>query len=364
MKTLFNLPSIRGYPARFEMLKHLAQKLDDLIVVTNEKDVRYMINLPDNLEVVELPKNKIKFFLGLLTETDFKNIDIVHDTFGYLLPLGFLTKMFPSKKYVTSVYGSAPGWLHRAKEWGCPDKEEMKGHYKLLFRERVNSIFCDSVLMNSEFFIKDYVEDFGYPVENIDIIPNCVLMDDVEFTENGNESFNILYVGHISKMKGAYIILDAFQKILADGYDANLVVIGKFIPYDKKVIEGKTLKNVKFIEHMPHYELKKYYLNSDLYVHPSYQEGMPKTIMEALSYGVPVIASNLPGIRMIDNSNNYVQIMKDFESDTLKSMIVEEILKPRKSEKYFHLARGHIKEFSPEKTANMIYEIYKKVLSH
>lgn len=364
MNVLFNLPSISiYYSARFEMLKCLSKKVDNLTIVTNNKGAIGTENLPSNIEIIRLPNNKLEFSFSLLSEIDFKSTDVIHDTFGYLLPLGPVTKLCSSKRYITSVYGSSPGWLREAKKWHVTDKEEFRGHKKLLIREYLNSIFCDRVIVNSESFIKDYVEDFGCSLENIDVIPNCIVMDDeVEYPEGSGTTFNILYVGHISKLKGIYTLLDAFKMVIEAGYEAKLTVIGKIIPFDRKIIEKMNLKNVRFIEHLPHNELKQHYLNSDVYVHPSYQEGMPKTVMEALSFGLPVIASDLPGIKAIDNSGNYVRIMKDFQTESLKNMIIDEINIPRKSKMFFEEARNHMRKFSPEKTAQMIYNIYRKVI--
>jgi len=104
----------------------------------------------------------------------------------------------------------------------------------------------------------------------------------------------------------------------------KLIVIGKFIPYDKNIIDNMTLKNVTFIHHISYEELVQCYSNADLFVLSSYQEGMPRVVMESLSFGVPVIASDLPGTRTIDSSGKYVHLMKQLSASELKDLMVQE----------------------------------------
>ena len=360
MNVLFNLPSIPQYLAIFQMCKSLAGKLDSLTIVTNEMGQQDINNLPANLRLLEIPKSKPRFLEGQLSKAGYASQDIIHDTFGYLLPLGALAKLSNSKKYITSVWGSSAGWYHMAKEIELDDEDELNLSHNMMLREHVNSLFCDAILVNSPSFSKDYVKYFRFPNSKIYEIPEPVIINqEIQYSSKLDGPFNILYVGQISQMKGIHVLLEAFEKLLDDGHDAKLTAIGKFIPHDRNIIEQSTWKNVKFLDPVGHNELAKHFQKADLYVHPSYQEGMPRVVMEALSYGVPVVASDLPGIRTMDRNGTLIKFMENFDSDNLKDILCNEIVRSRKDFDYFQNARARMEEFSPEKIADKIFNIYE-----
>ncbi|MBW1886744.1 MAG: glycosyltransferase family 4 protein [Deltaproteobacteria bacterium] len=358
MNVLFNLPSIPLYPDRFEMLKCLSSKLDTLTVVTNELDDHYKATLPGNMSVLKLSNSKPRFLEGLLSKTSYRSVDIIHDTFGYFLPLGPLAKMSRSKRYVTSVYGSSAGWYRKAKELGVKDELELNLHKNLMRREKINSTFCDAIIVNSQTFTRDFVELFGYPESKIHEVPNCITVDDSVQYSKPEGPFNVLYVGQISRMKGIHVLLKAFQGL--EEQDARLTVIGKHTPHDRRLLSNKW-SNVEFLEPMPHTELAAHYRAASLFCHPSYQEGMPRVVMEALSFGVPVVAAALPGIKTLDETGQLIRFMENHDAGALKNILASEISSPRKTAAFFQTSRARMNQFSPEKTASKILEVYEKL---
>jgi glycosyltransferase involved in cell wall biosynthesis len=362
MRVLFNLPSIPQYQARFRMLTSLARKLDSLTVLTNE-GCPPEVRIPNNVSIICLPKDKPSYLMGLLTSSKIGSADIIHDTFGYLLPLGVLTKLHPNKKYISSVYGSAPGWLRRAREIGCDDTDEIRIHKQLQVREHLNSLMCDYILVNSTDFVRDYTEEFGYPHDQMEFIPNSVIIDEnAEYIERDDGPFNILYIGRLAMMKGIHLLLQAHQDLLSEGHEAHLTVVGRPLPFDRKIIASRTWKSVNFIDEKPFSELVSLFRNADVYVHPSFQEGMPRVIMEALSYGTPVIASDLPGIRAIDDSGTHIKLLMKLETSSIKESLAQEMGAPRRSREFFESARCRMRNFSPDNTASKIFSIYEKLL--
>jgi glycosyltransferase involved in cell wall biosynthesis len=274
-----------------------------------------------------------------------------------------MSKLFRSKRYVTSVYGSATGWLRRAREIGYDNTAEIRAQRKLMTRESLNSRFADFIMVNSLDFIRDYVENHGYPAEKMSVVPNSIVVNEkIEFMKNHSNQFKMLYVGRLSKIKGIHLVLEAHQDILAEGHDVRLTVIGKPIDHDKPYLESRAWKNVDFIEEKSFEELIAYYQDADVCIHPSAQEGMPRVVMESLSFGTPVIASDLPGIRAIDSSGKFVKTMNRFDSATLKESILQEITSPRKTSVFFSDARKHMRSFSPESTATIIRANYEKLI--
>ena len=362
---VFNLPSIPKYRSRFEMLKCLSQMVDELTVVT--VDAGGFKAQPGDYgpRVMELPKARHHFLASTITRKELLNADIIHDTFGYFLPLAMLNKLRPHGRYVTSVYGSSAGWLEKAVEIGYQNADEIRGKKYMAIRESMNARLSDFVFVNCQNFQDDYVKHYGVNPGRIGIIPNSITLPNNacgSAKRKPGEPFRILHVGNISKIKGSYLLISAFNKLLKENFPVELTVIGTPVPYDLAHLGNIAGRGVKMMGHVPEDAMMKHYAEADVLVHPSYQEGMPRVIMEALSCGLPVIASDLPGIRTIDSTGRFIKLMRNFQEDTLGQLIVDEMHQSRKSVAFSKEAAEHMRTFSPENTASMIYKTYQRIV--
>lgn len=99
----------------------------------------------------------------------------------------------------------------------------------------------------------------------------------------------LLYIGRLVNEKGIRELVEAVKQ-LDDTY--RLVLIG-----DGPLLEEvKGHPNIILTGQIPNDCVKDYLLASDLFVLPSYNEGMPTVIIEALSLKVPVLSSNVGGV--------------------------------------------------------------------
>jgi len=75
-------------------------------------------------------------------------------------------------------------------------------------------------------------------------------------------------------------------------------------------------------------DVRPYIADASVYVLPSYREGTPRSVLEAMSMGRPIITTDAPGCRetVIDGRNGFLVPVKDV--DTLKSAMEKFILKP------------------------------------
>ncbi len=133
--------------------------------------------------------------------------------------------------------------------------------------------------------------------------PHCVVVpigidipdlnDNVTRDGKANMAKTILFIGRIAKEKGLDLLLQAWQKVVRE--DWRLVLAGPdWLGYGellKEIIKAKNIRNVDFIGAVDGERKAEQYLKADLFVLPSPMENFSIVVLEALSYGIPVIAT-------------------------------------------------------------------------
>ncbi|MHB8983811.1 MAG: glycosyltransferase [Carboxydocellales bacterium] len=106
----------------------------------------------------------------------------------------------------------------------------------------------------------------------------------------------VLFVGNLIAAKGVKELLEGFSKL-----DSNSVLILVGRPYLKKYIEEFSRQNgfsdrVVITGPVPHQEIKHWMQACDVFILPSYSEGLPVVMLEAMSLGRPVIVTRVGGV--------------------------------------------------------------------
>jgi glycosyltransferase involved in cell wall biosynthesis len=107
----------------------------------------------------------------------------------------------------------------------------------------------------------------------------------------------ILFVGTLQPRKNITRLIEAFS-MLKDG--TELVIVGKKGWLFEEILNApkkfKVENRVKFLDFVPDEDLSLFYKNAICFVLPSLYEGFGLPILEAMSYGCPVIASNISSL--------------------------------------------------------------------
>jgi len=142
---------------------------------------------------------------------------------------------------------------------------------------------------------------------------------------------NILFVGALDKahyFKGINILLEAVSEIRHPKSDIRIVGDGDLKTSYEKLAEKLDIKDrVEFLGKISDEELPRIYQQADLLVLPSINknEAFGLVLLEAMACGVPVIASDLPGVRTVFEDGRQGLLCKPGDVSDLKNKI-EEIL--------------------------------------
>lgn len=128
------------------------------------------------------------------------------------------------------------------------------------------------------------------------------------------ENYRFLYLGRLDKEKGLFELLEAVKALKVKGLNNFVFDIVGDGPDEIEIKEKSNLLNLEdcivFHGGITNLDtLKSFYLKSDLFVLPTYHEGFPRTLYEAMIFGVPIITTFVGGISSIMiNNNNCIEI--------------------------------------------------------
>src|SRR5579859_4264255 len=135
----------------------------------------------------------------------------------------------------------------------------------------------------------------GAQPERTIILKNAVIMHEVRALEyGGSRRPCIFYAGWMIRLKGIFEMVDVMSQVLAEFPSAQLVIAGD--GPDRKEFESSCEKagimsSVVMRGWLSDEEIRLQYMASDIFLLPSHAEGMPNTVLEAMSHGVPVVST-------------------------------------------------------------------------
>jgi colanic acid/amylovoran biosynthesis glycosyltransferase len=116
--------------------------------------------------------------------------------------------------------------------------------------------------------------------------------------ENGH-GFRILYVGRLVPFKGQGILLEGLAALRAEGIEATLTLIGdgpSRVDLEEKAKALGISDSVTFAGSIGQDEIRAYFAAADAFCLPSFAEGVPVVLMEAMAMRVPVVTTRVMGI--------------------------------------------------------------------
>ena len=141
----------------------------------------------------------------------------------------------------------------------------------------------------------------------ITIIPNSVKLP--EKTSKLNTQ-NVLFVGSDWKRKGVFDIIKTCKILVNKDKRINFIIAGtdNNVNIKSEINKEKITENFKLVGNISGERKDLLFLKSSVYILPSYNENMPITILEAMSYGLPIISTYVGAIPEIikDGYNGYL----------------------------------------------------------
>ena len=287
-ESLTNMAS-SGQDVRFVnyYLNHYCQKFDQ-VYLFSYKNERYS-RLPKNCILVT-PRLLIhRYFYGLLLPfiklKQYKRCDVFRCFHPSATVPAVIGKLLFKKKFIFNYNYDYLKWARlERKSYLIPC---------LFLQQWFAFKLCDGAFVADEKMEK-YAKRF-VGSEKITLIRNGVDTSLFRFKKQRHKGKIILSVGRLEPQKNYSQLIKAVSGLKIK---TRLIIVGHG-NLRQKLIDMATQRHVdlKIIDMVPHDHLPQIYQSADVYVQPSLMEAPVKTLLEAMSSGLPCVATDVPGIR-------------------------------------------------------------------
>lgn len=387
-------PSYRRYEDRFRTLLTLGDCVDRHILITMDEPREAQTLSSSRTEVIHFGSayrgvgfvwQALKAARGVLSSQKSLGFDwIVHDHF--LARVGPFAKPLASQRVKTCLSLYFPNfsfWRERGWQVGTNGSlgvaEEWRYRRMVLRRcvlDYVSSSLCDAVIGNSPVIVQDMERLWPRRRAQLFTIPTEVDLSifyrrgegPPKIPHSSPGQVTLLYVGSLQPRKGLNVLFEALKECLGRGGNYRLVLVGSPPTLgDRKWLEDLLKRpelrgRVLLGGQVSREELPPFYSSADFLVFPSFYEGSPRVIKEAMACACPVIASDIPGNRLIDPDGQYIHYYKAQDSRALSGLISDASSGSDALHAWGERCQDYIKGFSTEATAARLAGLYRELM--
>lgn len=295
----------------------------------------------------------LKLFYRLLRERKTHDVIHAHSHLYFSTIFCALVRMIGSSPLVVTNHGlisqTAPMWLQQI--------------YVPTIGRWIYSV-ADKVICYTE-TERGQLINLGIESERISVIHNGVNTDQFVPPKSTLPKKEVLWIGKYVPGKGVEYLLRGFQRFSRNFPDYTLLMIGRGPQRDDclKMIDDLCLtEKVILKDFVQNKELPDVYRQSSIFVLPSLEEGVPRTILEAMACGVPVVCTELPQLVDIVTGSGILVPVKD--SEALAEALIQIVTDPDRARQLGENGRDRVtSDFSWEDTVRKTLELYEEVIA-
>ena len=359
----------------YNLSKHLAERGHEVTIFTTdfELDREYIKSL-DGVRVVpfhciaNIGKMLISPTMKGQLKKEIKDFDIIH-MHNFRSYQNVVAHHYAKKyniPYILQAHGSVLPFFQ---------KQRLKKLYDGVWGYRILKD-ASKVLAYQQIEATQY-QDMGVNRDKIEILTSGIDLLKTEdmpkigkfkkkYSIRDNEKV-ILFLGRIHKIKGLDLLINAFAELTKKLNSVRLVIVGPddgYLSTINNLIASIGLESkILILGFISVNDKIAAYVDADVYVLPSRYDIFPTTVLEACSFGTPIITTDQTGIR--DLVNNNVGYVVPFDKNQLCNALFKILTDDRL--RYYFGERGKklIKEkYSWDKIVEQLEEIYKSLWKH
>ena len=366
-KIIFGLPSLAVGGIERQLIKQLE-------IFDREKFEIFLITLFDYKNIPNLydkvPADVKIIKIGFKGKLDFAGFFRLYKNLKNIKPDVVVTSMF-SANTIFRLFQIFFGYKSFAREHNI----YLEKNWIQKLTDKVLSYRSEKIIAVSKTVAEFASKQAGIKLDKFVVIHNGVEISEIEkFKSNfskkdlrtklniKDEDVVFLNVGRLNKQKQQALLINSFKKVVEQNSNAKLLIVGRGGEKDnleKKINDLSLNNNVFLIGYSD--SVYNYYRSADAFVLSSKYEGFPNVAIEAMTFGLPLISTKVPGVDefLIDGKNGF--LMEENSQSISDSMIRFMNLSEAEKNSISEEAEKTSKEFDINKTVQKYTDLYLKL---
>jgi len=359
------------FSLRYQLVKFFLKKKISISLFTPNNNISIKKKINSNffkVKKIKLSENKKSFFSLFLNCINFykifkfrnKNTNIIYGTYLNLV-FGIISLFFNTGKNIYVFTGL-----------GSFFNSENKIYINIL------KIFFNLLLLrkNSKFLFYNYNDRNFLIKNNLYYKTKIINGSGIEFSLNKKRKkiskgkLKFLFYSRINYHKGIKELIEATTLVNSLGYQKyfELYIFGLFDNNPSSIKKSKLVRMIKFQKNCHFKEvnykvkIKNIFKDKDIFVLPSYREGLPKSALEAMCYKNALLLSNIPGHSMLINRKNNPNgiFFKVRDKEDLARKIIWSLKNRKKIQNFMNNSHQNLFKFLSTNVNKVFYDTIKK----
>lgn len=248
-------------------------------------------------------------------------VQLVHGTLGFWT-LAFLlrTKAFDQIPLLASTFDTAYDLRQMWSPW--PGLRKAVADVRFFMQGCLEAQLVQGYTVFGEGHRAPLAQAYKIPLERVHAVPNCV--DGAVFFPRARQTVHrrprALFSAHLTAQKGLLELLEALRRVP----ELELWLVGRFASHDQAQVKRALAAlgdRVKVLGFVPRPKLPELLAEVDFLVHPSHQEGSPRSVIEAMACGLPAILRALPGTLDLDLQRSWAWFAESASSEVWAQLL-------------------------------------------
>jgi len=243
--------------------------------------------------------------------------------------------------------------------------------YSVRWNDLLESYSCRqaaAVTAPSQLQAREISSRRGWPAERIRVIPNPISRDLLNtasrFHRNGSTERIVLYTGRLAPVKGIETLLEAAKVVRGQDPSVTFVLAGPWQmprPPEHYGLEAntKSASGIQWVGPQKQSEILEWYKRASLFVMPSYYESFGISAVEALAFGMPVVATETGSLAEILDSKGSGLLIPKRDPLALAGAINQLMSAPARCLDSGAELPGVVQQFQSERVAAETIKVYE-----
>lgn len=203
---------------------------------------------------------------------------------------------------------------------------------------------ADTIVTPSR-YLKDIFSQLGFVVREI---PNLIDLSEYPFKERMHFKPRLVWVRHLRDGYNPWMAIEAVRQIQRVHPDATLTLIGGGYLYEKLLgfVRSESIQGIHLTGDIPQRELRVWLERSDIFISTTNYDNLPRSLLEAMSAGLPVVSTDVGGIPYLIDAGKNGLLVPPEDVDALATAVLDIVRSPSLGQELVREARSRMDRFT------------------